>query len=270
MEELKELAKQIRKDVLKMTYEKKAGFIGTSYSCAEILAVLYGKVVNIDFRDMEKNSNDVVLLSKGHGASAWYAALANAGAFPKERLDEEFAVSGYAMGVHPKRKSLPGIEVSSGSLGQGCGLGCGIALAKKIQKSPARVYVILGDGECNEGSVWEALMFAKRYCLDNLTIIIDRNRLQSYGHDEEVLNMGDMAEKTRSFGMHTLEVNGHSVEELCEAFDKAEKTKGQPTAIIANTIKGKGCSVFEDKVLWHYKWPETEHYEKALKELEEA
>lgn len=270
MDELKQLAKQIRKDVLKMTFEKKAGFIGTSFSCADILAVLYGKVVHIDFQDMENMNNDVVILSKGHGASAWYAALANVGAFPKNRLDKEFAVSGYAMGVHPKRNTAPGIQVSSGSLGHGCGIACGIALAKKIQKSPARVYVILGDGECNEGSVWESLMFAKRYCLDNLTVIVDRNRLQSYGHDEDVLNMGDMTEKMRSFGMHTIETDGHNIEGLYLAFEKAEETKGTPTAIIANTIKGKGCSIFEDKVLWHYKWPEKEHFEKALEELEEA
>lgn len=269
MEQLKELAKQIRKDVLKMTYEKKAGFIGTSFSCADILAVLYGRAVRIDFEDMDKKENDVVLLSKGHGASAWYAALANVGAFSKDRLDKEFAVSGFAMGVHPKRKMVPGVEVSSGSLGHGCGIGCGIALTKKIQKSPARVYVIMGDGECNEGSVWEAMMFANRYKLDNLTIIIDRNRLQSYGHDEEVLNMGDMVAKTKSFGLHTIEVNGHSIEELCQAFEETGKTVESPTVIIADTIKGKGCSIFEDQVLWHYKWPEKEHYEKALQELEE-
>lgn len=270
MEQLKELAKQIRKDVLKMTYEKKAGFIGTSFSCADILAVLYGKVVNIDFENMDNPDNDVVLMSKGHGASAWYATLANVGAFPKERLDEEFAVSGYTMGVHPKRKMIPGVEVSSGSLGQGCGLGCGIALAKKIQKSPAGVYVIVGDGECNEGSVWEAMMLAKRYQLDNLTVIIDRNRLQSYGHDEEVLNMGDMAEKAKAFGMHVIEVDGHDVEDLYRAFEETKKVQGMPSAIIAATVKGKGCSIFEDQVLWHYKWPEKEHYEKALQELEEA
>lgn len=270
MNELKELAKQIRKDILKMTYEKKAGFIGTSFSCADILAVLYGRVVNIDFSDMEKSENDVVILSKGHGASAWYAALANTGAFPKERLDKEFAVSGYAMGVHPKRKMVPGVEVSSGSLGHGCGIACGIALAKKIKKSSARVYVILGDGECNEGSIWESLMFAKRYSLDNLTVIIDRNKLQSYGHDKDVLNMENMTEKIQSFGLYTIEINGHDVDELCYAFDEVKKIEGKPTAIVANTIKGKGCSIFEDQVLWHYKWPEKEHYEKALKELEEA
>lgn len=270
MEQLKDLAKQIRKDVLKMTYEKKAGFIGTSFSCADILAVLYGSVVNIDFTDIDKTDNDIVLLSKGHGASAWYAALANAGAFPHERLDKEFAVSGYAMGVHPKRKVVPGIEISSGSLGHGCGIACGIALAKKIQKSPAKVYVIMGDGECNEGSVWESMMLANRYKLDNLTIIVDRNRLQSYGHDEEVLNMGDMAEKICSFGIYTIEADGHNIEELCRAFEEAKNVQAKPTAIIANTIKGKGCSLFEDKVLWHYKWPEKEHYEMALEELEEA
>ena len=268
IDRLQILAREIRKDVLRMTYEKKVGFIGTSFSCADILAVLYGKIVKIDFSNLENEKNDMVILSKGHGASAWYAALANVGAFPKERLSQEFAVSGYAMGVHPKRNMVPGIQVSSGSLGQGCGIACGIALTKKIKKIPSRVYAILGDGECNEGSVWEALMFARRYKLDNLTVIIDRNRLQSYGHDEKVLNMGDLAQKAAAFGMHTVEIDGHNLKELCQAFEAAENTLDKPTAIIANTIKGKGCSIFEDKVLWHYKWPEKEHYIKALEELE--
>jgi transketolase len=263
------LATEIRKDVLKMTYEKKAGFIGTSFSCADILAVLYGKIVNIDYTKQDDEDNDTVIMSKGHGASAWYAALANVGAFDKKRLDEEFNTSGYKMGVHPKRNSLPGIRTSSGSLGQGAGLGCGIALAHKIQKNAGRVYVIVGDGECNEGSVWESFMFGKRYKLDNLVVIIDRNRLQSYGHDEEVLNMGDMKNRLDSFGWNAIEVDGHNCDELQKAFEQAEQTKGKPTAIIANTIKGKGAKDFEDKVLWHYKWPEKEHYDRAIKELSE-
>ena len=144
------------------------------------------------------------------------------------------------------------------------------SISKKIKKLDSRVYVIVGDGECNEGSVWEAMMFAKRYELDNLTIIIDRNRLQSYGHDEDVLNMSNMADKVKSFGMNVYDIDGHSVDELYDAFVDASKVKGKASVIVANTIKGKGCSVFEDKVLWHYKWPEKEHYEQALVELEEA
>lgn len=254
----KQLAKNIRLDVLKMTYEKKAGFIGTSYSCADIMAVLYGGFVKI--------GNDSVLLSKGHGASAWYAALANVGAIDRDRLFKEFNTSGYKMGVHPKRNSLPGIESCSGSLGQGCGLACGYALGNKIQDKDGRVYVILGDGECNEGSVWESFMFAKKQKLNNLVVIIDRNRLQSYANDENVLNMGDMAEKLIAFGFNTISLDGHNVMELHNALEKA-KESDMPVAIIANTIKGKGVDEFENKILWHYKWPEEEHYNKAIKIL---
>ena len=261
------LAKQIRKDVLRMTYEKKAGFIGSAFSCADIMAVLYGEIVNFDIDDPTSDLNDTVILSKGHAASAWYAALANIGAFEKDRLFKEFNQSGFKMGVHPKRNALPGVTNSRGSLGQGCGLACGVALAHKIQKRDSRVYVILGDGECNEGSNWEAFMLASRYHLDNLVVIIDRNRLQSYGHDDEVLNMGDMTTKLAAFGFNALSVDGHNYQELIEAFLNAKRCKDRPTAIIANTIKGKGFKEFEDKVLWHYKWPEDEHYNAALKEL---
>lgn len=254
----KQLALDIRLDVLKMTYEKKAGFIGTAFSCADILAVLYGGFVKI--------GEDSVILSKGHGASAWYATLANVGAIPKEKLLTEFNTSGYKMGVHPKRNSHLGIESSAGSLGQGCGLACGYALGNKMQGKKGRVYVILGDGECNEGSVWEAFMFAKRQKLNNLVVIIDRNCLQSYSNDENVLNMGDMAEKLKAFGFNTRSIDGHNVMELHNTLEEA-KGSDMPFAIIANTIKGKGVAEFENKILWHYKWPETEHYERAIENL---
>lgn len=268
LENYRTLATQIREDVLKMTYEKKAGFIGSSFSCADILAVLYGGYVKLNVNDAEDGSNDTVILSKGHASSAWYAALANIGAIPKERLFSEFHASGGTLGVHPKRNSAVGIETSTGSLGQGIGVGCGVALAHKVQKHSNRVYVILGDGECNEGSVWEAFMLAKRYQLNNLVAIVDRNRLQSYGHDEDVLNMEEMLPRLESFGWYTLEIDGHNYEEIDEALQKAMHSD-KPTAIIANTIKGKGVSEFEDKVLWHYKWPEKDHFEKGLKELKE-
>lgn len=253
-------AKQIRLDVLRMTMEKKAGFIGTAFSCADILAVLY-----CDFLRYGSGENDVLILSKGHGASAWYAALAGCGVISREALFEQFNKSGYNMGLHPKRGSFPGIITSSGSLGQGLGQGCGIALADKAQGRDRWVYALLGDGECNEGSVWESLMLASRYSLDRLCVIIDRNRLQSYGHD--VLNMGDMAAKIASFGLRAVTVDGHDCDALTEAFNDARKHTG-PFAIVANTIKGKGASEFEDKVLWHYKWPEGEIYDAAKKELE--
>lgn len=263
-----ELANSIRKDVLTLTYEKKAGFIGSSFSCADIFAVLYGGYVRLNINDSEDESNDTVILSKGHAASAWYAALANIGALSKERLFEEFHKSGGRLGVHPKRNSATGIETSTGSLGQGLGLGCGAALAYKIKKQNNRVFVILGDGECNEGSVWEGFMLAKKYKLNNLIVFIDRNRLQSYGHDDEVLNMGEMKPRLESFGFNTFEIDGHSCKEIDDALKNAVNSD-KPTAIIANTIKGKGVAEFEDKVLWHYKWPEKEHYEQGLKELKE-
>ncbi len=269
MTNTEKLAKSIREDVLKLTYEKKAGFIGTSFSCVDIFSVLYSGFVNLDSNNPDNKENDTVILSKGHGASAWYAALANIGALDRNKMFTEFNTSGFMLGVHPKRNSVNGIKTSTGSLGQGLGLGCGIALANKITNKSNRVYVILGDGECNEGSVWEAFMFAKRYELGNLVAIIDRNRLQSYGHDEDVLNMEDMTRKLDSFGWNAIEVNGHNHEELQKALEKANNTSKQPTAIIANTIKGKGVSVFEDKVLWHYKWPEKEHFDLGIKELEE-
>jgi transketolase len=206
-------------------------------------------------------------MSKGHAASAWYAALANIGAMTKERLFNEFQQSGGTLGVHPKRNSAVGIETSTGSLGQGLGLGCGIALAHKIRGNANRVYVILGDGECNEGSVWESFMLAKRYKLNNLVAIIDRNKLQSYGHDEDVLNLEEMTPRLLSFGWNAIEVDGHNCEEIAEALELARKSD-KPTAIIANTIKGKGVSDFEDKVLWHYKWPEVEHYNRGMEELD--
>lgn len=265
--DIKELSKNIRKDVLKMTYKKKASFIGSAFSCADIMAVLYGAVMQYDKNDIENKNNDVLFLSKGHAASALYATLAEVGIIEKSRLVKEFNESGYKMGVHLKRNPKLGIISSSGSLGQGVGLCTGYALANKIQGYKGHCFVIVGDGECNEGSVWESLMFANKNNLDNFTFIIDRNRLQSYGHDEIVLNLGDMKSKVESFGLYTIEVDGHDVRELLDAFEKV-KNSGRPSAIIANTIKGKGFSEFEDKTLWHYKWPEDEHYEAALAELE--
>lgn len=267
VKEYQRLANDIRKDVLKMTFDKKAGFIGSAFSCTDILAVLFGGYVDLKINEPENEDRDLVILSKGHAASALYAALANVGVIEKERLFKEFNESGYLLGVHPKRNALPGIETSTGSLGQGLGLGCGAALAMKIRKMKSRVYVIVGDGEANEGSIWEALMMAKRYQLNNLVLILDRNKLQSYGDDAKVLNLEEMSPRFESFGWNTIEIDGHQVEEIDKALQASLKSE-RPTAIVANTIKGKGCSEFENKVLWHYKWPEAEHYERGLKELE--
>lgn len=258
-----ELAKAARIDILKMVSTKKAGFIGSSFSCVDILAVMYTEVL----RDEDEETKDLFILSKGHAASAWYAILANIGCISHEKL-EEFNTEGSFLGVHPKRGTLPGIETTTGSLGQGLGMACGVALADKISQKESKTYVILGDGECNEGSVWEAFLFAARYRLNNLIAVIDRNFLQSYGTDEEVLNMGDLSAKCREFHWNVLEIDGHNHTQIKNAFKDAEKEKERPTVIIANTIKGKGVKEFENGVIWHYKWPEGSSYENALEELQ--
>jgi len=250
-----------------MTYQKKAGFIGTSFSCADLLAVLYGGFLEKDALDPGNPDGNTFLLSKGHGASAWYAVLANMGYFSKECLSE-FNTTGSYLGIHPKRGCLPGISASSGSLGHGLGLGCGLAKAKQIRGGQGKICVLLGDGECNEGSVWESAMFAHRFKLSNLIAIVDRNRLQSYGTDREVLDMGDMAVKFASFGWKSIELDGHDHAAIHVALAEAWEERERPIALIANTIKGKGCSLFENLILWHYKWPEKEHYLQARKELE--
>lgn len=267
LEKYRQLARAIRLDVLEMTYQKKAGFIGTSFSCADVLSVLYGGFLRMGDGPADPNG-DSFLLSKGHGASAWYAALANTGHFPKEQL-AQFNTSGSRIGVHPKRGCLPGVDVSSGSLGHGLGLGCGLAQAKRLRGGSGKVCVLLGDGECNEGSVWESAMYAHRFRLSNLIAIVDRNRLQSYGTDREVLDMGDLAEKFAAFGWKAAAVDGHDCAAVHRALAEAWEEQDRPSALIAETVKGKGCSLFENQVLWHYKWPEAEHYAQARKELEE-
>lgn len=257
------IARQNRIDILNMATNKKAGFIGSSYSCIDILTVLYSSFLKIN---KEEKNSDTLIISKGHAASAWYAILANLGIICKEKLNE-YNENGGGMGVHPKRNSLPGIKTTTGSLGQGLGLACGIALADKLSQNSLKTYVILGDGECNEGAVWEAFMFAARYKLNNLIAVIDRNHLQSYGNDKEVLDLDDISAKCREFHWKTLEIDGHDYNQIEKAFEKAIEEKESPTVIVANTIKGKGVSEFENGIVWHYKWPEGETYEKALEEL---
>ena len=263
----KALARKSRIDVLNMVSEKRVGFIGSAYSCMDILVVLYdGFLINRN-QDGNTLTDDTVVLSKGHAASAWYAILANEGIIEHSRL-KEFNEDGYNMGVHPKRDSLPGIRTTTGSLGQGLGMGCGIALANKIAHKDIKTYVILGDGECNEGSVWEAFLFAARYGLNNLIAIIDRNHLQSYGTDEEVLDMDDIAGKCREFNWNVLTIDGHDHQQIEDALRKAGEPRNVPTVIVADTVKGKGVSEFENGVIWHYKWPEGESYTKAMEELQ--
>lgn len=258
MDDIRKIAHQCRIDILEMTSKKKASFIGSDYSCIDILSVLYANYINTD--------RDSFVMSKGHAACAWYAILANTGLIAKSKL-EEFNISGKNMGVHPKRGALPYIKTSTGSLGQGVGLASGMALAEKLSGRDGRIYVLVGDGEMNEGSVWEALMFATKQELDNLILILDRNGLQSYGTDEAVLNVKNYDEKFNSFGWNTQSINGHVYEDIDNALKNTQMQKKKPHAIVAETVKGKGVKEFENNVLWHYKFPDGEIYDKALQEL---
>ncbi len=249
-----------------MVTEKKASFVGSSFSCVDILTVLYNGIMNVSPSSFNERDRDSFILSKGHAASALYAVLAERGFFSKEKL-KDFCNEKYAMGVHPSRGGVPGIDCSTGSLGNGLSVGCGMALANRIINSTAKTYVLLGDGECNEGVIWEAAMFAPRHNLDSLIAIVDRNMLQSCADDLKVLNMGDLSEKFRAFGWNTANINGHNYEAIEKVLKEANEPSGKPTMIIANTIKGKGVSFVENKVVWHYKWPDAEQFNLGLEEL---
>lgn len=210
MPDYKKTATACRKQILRMVTEKRVGFVGSSFSAIDILVVLYHGFLKIDPLHPWEDTRDYFFLSKGHAASALYSVLHSKGFISQADIAAFNAEDG-KIGVHPKIRALPGVEASTGSLGHALGMASGVALANRAKSCPGRAYVLLGDGECNEGSVWEAAMFVAKQAIENLTIIVDRNRLQSYGHDCDVLDMGDMAAKFRAFGLHTLEVDGHSV-----------------------------------------------------------
>ena len=232
---------------------------------ADILYTLYFRHLNIDPKQPQKADRDKFILSKGHASAALYATLAERGFFPNEYLNKFHIDCGILPG-HLDKDAVAGVEASAGSLGHGLSIGIGLALSNRREGNPGRVYVLLGDGECNEGSVWEAAMLASTLRLTNLTAIIDRNRLQGFGRTDEVINQTNMAERWKSFGWEAHEVNGHDLAELEQAFSLPHTG---PKVIIAHTIKGKGVSFMEDRLEWHYKSPNAEHYMQALKELEE-
>ncbi len=264
--EYKRIATDCRKEILRLVTDRKAAFVGTAFSAIDVLTVLYHGFLDLNEGNVSSEERNFFLLSKGHGAIALYAVLRSRGLISEEQLNS-FCDENSSVGVHLKRGSLPGVESSSGSLGHGLGLACGIALANRIKSIKSRVYVMTGDGELNEGSVWEAVMFAAKQKLSEITMIVDRNCLQSYGHDWDVLNLGDLQTKFSSFGFHALVIDGHDHAEIHDAFLRAQAHVDAPTVIIARTIKGKGVSYMEDKTLWHYKWPDRELYEIGLKEL---
>ncbi|MBA2942392.1 transketolase [Paenibacillus sp. CGMCC 1.16610] len=253
----------IRKSILNMMHYSKSSHIGSCLSIVEILYVLYFKVLRVDPDSPIDPARDKFILSKGHGSAALYATLAERGFFSKKYLDE-FYVNGGRLPGHLDMSAVPGIEVSSGSLGHGLSIGAGMAIANKLAKSEARVFVLVGDGECNEGSIWEAAMFSSHHLLDNLTVIIDYNKLQGFGETNEVVNQKSIINRWQAFGWETYEINGHESKEIYTALNKKQLA---PKAIIAHTIKGKGISFMENKLEWHYKSPNEEQLNRALIEL---
>ena len=263
------LAWLIRRNALEMTHISRGSHIGSVFSMAEIIAVLYTGVLNVDPRDPRKPDRDRMILSKGHAGSAVYAALAETGFFPVEQLKTHYA-NGSILSGHVSHKGVPGVEVSTGSLGHGLGVGTGMALGAKMDGAEWRTWVVLGDGECDEGSVWEAALQAAQYGLDRLCAIVDYNHMQSLFTVEETLRLEPFEDKWRDFGWNARSVDGHDVRALQEAcaWAKDQAGSGRPSVILAHTIKGKGVSFMENNILWHYRTPQGEEYEAALKELE--
>lgn len=264
--ELQKYANRIRQGVIKAVYSAKSGHPGGSLSIAEILAVLYFNQMNIDEKNPKAKGRDRLVLSKGHTAPALYSALALRGFFDMDELNHFRNINSILQG-HPDMKNIPGVDASTGSLGQGLSIANGMALGSKQDSEGVRVYCICGDGEIQEGQIWEAAMTASHYKLDNLCLIIDNNNLQIDGKVNEVMSVYPIDEKFKSFGFETINVDGHNIQELISAFEKAKKVKGKPTAIIANTIKGKGVSFMENEADWHGKAPNEEQYKQAMQEL---
>ena len=266
IQELKEKAKQIRLEIVKQVYNARSGHPGGSLSIADIMSVLYFNEMNIDKNNPNWEDRDRFVLSKGHCVAALYSVLALRGYFSMEDLSKFRKIDGNLQG-HPDMTKVPGIDMSTGSLGQGISAAAGMAIAGKLDNKNYRVYTILGDGEIEEGQVWEAAMSANKYKLDNLCVIVDNNNLQIDGTIEEVIGLDKIEEKFKSFGFETFAIDGHKFEEIIEAFEKAKDTKGKPTCIIAKTVKGKGVSFMENKVEWHGKAPNEEEFNQAMNEV---
>ena len=263
------LAWLIRRHGLEMTHISRGSHIGAIYSAAEVMAVLYTGVMNVNPADPKMPERDRLILSKGHAGASVYAALAERGFFPGEELSTHSA-TGSRLSGHVSHKGVPGVEFSTGSLGHGLAVAAGMALGGKKDQADWRVYCVLGDGECDEGSVWEAALQAHQYKLDNLIAVVDHNRMQSLDFCENTIALEPFTDKWRAFGWNVLQVDGHDVAALQAAFAqaKANRGTGKPTVIIAETTKGKGVSFMENDILWHYRTPQGEEYEAALKELE--
>ncbi|MBC7327938.1 transketolase [bacterium] len=266
VKELQIIATQIRIDIIQMLVQAGSGHSGGSLSCADILACLYFSIMRHNPKDPHWKERDRFILSKGHACPALYAALAEAGYFKKEELLTLRKLNSILQG-HPDMNKTPGVEFSSGSLGQGFAAAFGMALGYKLDKNPGRIFVLLGDGECQEGIVWETAMGASHYGLDNLTAILDYNNLQIDGKVSEIMEIAPIAEKFRAFGWTTYEIDGHDIEQILWALSPERIVEGKPTMVIARTVKGKGVSFMENEVDWHGKAPSPQEAERALAEL---
>ena len=257
---------KVRMGEIEGTYHAKSGHPGGSLSFADIFTYLYFKEMNIDPKDPKNPDRDRFVLSKGHTAPGLYAALANRGYFPVEDLKTLRHIGSYLQG-HPNMNTTPGVDMSTGSLGQGVSVAAGMALGAKYENKNLRVYTATGDGEIQEGQIWEALMFAAHYKLDNLCVIVDNNNLQIDGEVSKVMSPYPIDEKLKAFGFEVICIDGHSFDEIEAAFEKAKTVKGRPTASIAKTVKGKGVSFMENQASWHGTAPNGEQYETAMSEL---
>ncbi len=266
IEQLKTKARKIRYDIIKMIAAAGSGHPGGSLSSADLLTALYFSKLKHRPREPFWADRDRFVLSKGHCAPVLYACLAESGYFPVEKLITLRQLGSCLQG-HPSCRGLDGVEVSTGSLGMGLSVAVGMALGARLDNKKTRIYCLMGDGETQEGQIWEAAMSAGHYKLDNLCGIIDSNKLQIDGRVQQIMNIAPVADKWRAFGWNTLEIDGHDFKQILSSYDQAEKTTGQPTMIIANTVKGKGVSFMEDREEWHGKAPSKDLAEKALKEL---
>ena len=266
IKELELLANRIRNHALDMTSNGSSSHIGSVFSIADILACLYGELLNISSKNIKSKSRDRFILSKGHAGAGVYAALAESGIIEKSLLKTHYQ-DGSMLSGHVSHKNIPGVELSTGSLGHGLSVGVGFAISAKLDNRKNKTIVLLSDGECDEGSNWEAIMFSSHHKLNNLIAIIDYNKLQSLDSVENTLNLEPFSDKWKAFGWNVIEINGHNIEEILKSYNEASKSKNKPTCIIAHTIKGKGVSFFENKVLWHYRSAKGREYESAKKEL---
>jgi transketolase len=265
---IQKLSQNIKEHAINMTNSGKSSHIASVLSMADILAVLYGSIMNFRSNEPTWNNRDRFILSKGHAGAGVYAVLAEKNFIPKSKLNTHYK-DGSDLSGHVSHKGIPGVEFSTGSLGHGLPVAAGMALAAKINKEKHRIFVLLGDGECDEGSNWEAALFSAHHKLDNLTLIIDRNKWQSIYTTEETLALEPFADKWKAFGWEVKDIDGHNLTDIYDALLQTETSARKPLCVIANTIKGKGVSFMEDNIVWHYRSPQNQEFDDAIKEIKD-